>query len=424
MADLRAAIDEVVEPPAPLAALREELEGEDPLGQPIRDRIAKLLPRFIYFSEYNRMPGRVSIRRLQDSDPDDLDPGERTALALLRLAGVETEEFTESDYEARKASLEAAANALTDEVFEFWSQNEDLEVELDIDFQNETPKGQPAQPPVPYLEVRIRNRRHRVTLNFSERSAGFVWFFSFLAFFSEFQGQDRDLVLLLDEPGLNLHGAAQEDLLRFIDDRLAPHHQVIYTTHSPFMVQADHLQRVRLVEDVDKIGTVVREDALQTNEETQFPIHAAIGIKGTQTLFLGEHTIIVEGNSDLVYLRTMSAWLDDQGRDSLDDRWVLLPVGGLDKMPTFLALLSPQLHIAAVHDVPRSGNQKLEDLVELGIVEERQLIALTEITDSKRSRHRGPVRSRLLPGTFSTSPEWLTSRRAISLAGLDDSSNG
>jgi predicted ATPase len=40
---------------------------------------------------------------------------------------------------------------------------------------------------------------------------------------------------LLDEPGLTLHGKAQADLLRYIEQRLLPDHQVIYSTHSPFM---------------------------------------------------------------------------------------------------------------------------------------------------------------------------------------------
>jgi predicted ATP-dependent endonuclease of OLD family len=84
----------------------------------------------------------------------------------------------------------------------------------------------------------------------AERSKGFIWLFSFLAAFSEYVNEGRRIILL-DEPGLNLHAKAQNDLLRFIDDRLAPHHQVIYSTHSLFMIEPTKLDRCRTVEDVD-----------------------------------------------------------------------------------------------------------------------------------------------------------------------------
>jgi AAA ATPase-like protein len=84
---------------------------------------------------------------------------------------------------------------------------------------------------------------------FSERSAGFIWFFSFLVKFAQVQKNGGKLILLLDEPGLTLHGKAQADLLRYFVEKLAPEHQVIFTTHSPFIVPADNLPGVRIVED-------------------------------------------------------------------------------------------------------------------------------------------------------------------------------
>jgi len=52
-------------------------------------------------------------------------------------------------------------------------------------------------------------------------------------------------IILLDEPGLTLHGKAQSDLLTYIEKRLLPDHQVIYSTHPPFMVPSDRLSDVR-----------------------------------------------------------------------------------------------------------------------------------------------------------------------------------
>src|SRR4029453_17855945 len=174
--------------------------------------LAGRLPRFLYFDAFSVMPGRASIPRLQATPEAQLTPGERTVLALLRVAGVEPGEFTAAGYEARRAALEAAANEISEEVFEYWSQNRQLAVELDVDFAS--PAVRPGEEP-PFLEVRIRNDRHRVTLNFAERSEGFAWFFSFLVAFSDLRASG-DVVLLLDEPGLGLPAAGQPDLLRYL----------------------------------------------------------------------------------------------------------------------------------------------------------------------------------------------------------------
>ena len=190
--------------------------------------LAARLPRLLYFDGYSVLPGRVSIPRLQATAEDALQPGERTALALLRLAGVAADEFVESDYEVRKAALESAATTVSEEVFRYWSQNPELTVELDLDFRE---AGQNGQGGPPYLDVRIRNQRHRVTTNFGERSGGFVWFFSFVAAFSELRDAEG-LVLLLDEPGLGLHAAGQADLLRYLDEQLAGGHPQANTRSS------------------------------------------------------------------------------------------------------------------------------------------------------------------------------------------------
>src|SRR5438105_10003735 len=376
VAELKEKLKAIADPPEAAANFLAELDGKN-YTQEIMNLLWVSAPRFLYFSDYSVMPGRVSIYKLQNTPEDKLSPGERTALSLLKLAGVEADDFTQGDYEGRKAALEAAAVQLSDEVFEFWSQNTSLKVQLDMDFKSpeDSELGKP-----PFLEVRIWNERHQMSLNFGERSQGFMWFFSFLAFFSEFRDSDEKLILLLDEPGLGLHAAAQADLLRFIDERLAPQHQIIYTTHSPFMINAKQPKRVRIVEDVDHQGTKVSADWLSTSKDTLFPLQAALGYELAQTLFVGPNELVVEGPADYLYLIAMSEYLASKGRARLDPQWVIVPVGGLDKIPTFVALLGTQLNVAVILDVAGGGSQKVTSLVERGIIGGEKLIPLTEFT--------------------------------------------
>ena len=379
--DLRATLQEIGAPTEGQQALLTEIADLD-ADATARKIVLARLPKFLYFDEYNELPGRISIPFLQSADEDALDTRERTALALLRFAGVEAEDFDESNYEDRRAAIEGARATLTQEVFEYWSQNTDLRVHLDLDYKTEA--IDPERVP-PYLELRVENLRHGVTLNFGERSRGFQWFFSFLAAFSEYRDSDADFILLLDEPGLGLHASAQEDFLRYIDEDLARNHQVIYTTHSPFMVQPTEVERVRLVEDKEKIGTPVSNEPLGVSRDTAFPIQAALGYSLSQSLFLGPDNLIVEGPSDLLYLTAVSEHLRDAGRTHLDERWVIVPVGGLEKIPSFIALLGAQLNVAVVVDGAAGGMQRLQDMIDKRVIEADRVLPLNQITGGKEA---------------------------------------
>jgi predicted ATPase len=356
-----------------VAEVLRELQGRDHAAE-LGSFLAGRLPRFLYFGAFSVMPGRASIPRLQATPEAQLTPGERTVLALLRLAGVEAEEFTAAGYEARRAALEAAANEISEEVFEYWSQNRQLAVELDVDFAS--PAVRPGEEP-PFLEVRIRNDRHRVTLNFAERSEGFAWFFSFLVAFSDLRASG-DVVLLLDEPGLGLHAAGQADLLRYLHEQLAREHQVIYTTHSPFMVDAANLHRTRTVEDVDDQGTKVRNHLDGVSPATVQPLAAAVAYQLLCPLALGPDTLVVDGPADLLYLEVISGFLRDAGHEFLDPRWVLVPAGGLDCLPTMAALLGAPLELAVLLDLG-TGHRRVRSLVQRGVLVPDRLVSLAEL---------------------------------------------
>jgi hypothetical protein len=354
---------------------RRVLVGDDEVQGDLAELLASRLPRFLYFDGYSVLPGRVSIPRLQATAEEDLLPGERTALALLRLAGVAADEFVESEYEVRKAALESAATTVSEEVFRYWSQNPALTVELDLDFREAGHNGQGGPP---FLDVRIRNHRHRVTTNFGERSGGLVWFFSFVAAFSELR-ESEGLVLLLDEPGLGLHAAGQADLLRYVNEQLTGGHQVVYTTHSPFMVDAARPHRVRTVEDVEGEGTQVRQGAAATSRDTVLPLSGALAVSLLEGLGAGRRTLLVGGVADLVYLEVMSGYLRDGGRRGLDPAWRLLPTGGLAGLPLLAALLGAPLEAPVLLEVG-AGHPSVRALVEQGMVLPERLLALTELT--------------------------------------------
>ncbi|MCX6591847.1 MAG: AAA family ATPase [Acidobacteria bacterium] len=348
--------------------------------------LSPAMPRFLYFADYNLLEGKINLPALQQRvGAKQLTDADETAQGLLQLAGTTLAELmSEQGYENAKAKLEAIGLNITQKVFEFWKQNQDLDVEFDL-------KGDPRDV-APYhnglnLYIRIKNRRHGVTVPFDQRSKGFIWFFSFLVWFDAVQTRaatTMPLVLLLDEPGLNLHALAQADLLAYIRD-LSKQHQVIYTTHSPFMVDSARLHDVRVVEDNVKNGSKITGDLAGSSDESVFPLQAALGYSIAQSLFIAKKNILVEGPADLILLQHMGAMLEADGKPGLGDA-ILVPVGGLDKLATFVALLgSNKLRLAVLHDRASSPHQRLEDLVRQKLIERKRVLDFSMFLDPQPS---------------------------------------
>ena len=364
-------------------AVLEKVQGWGRLGwRCIHAQVKPMMPRFVYFEDYDRMPGKIAIPDLaKRSASGELSRGETALFNLLALAGADPEDFDDrSNHERLIRLLENAGNGISEEVFEFWTQNAGLSVKLDVKPPEEGASGPLSQGT--NLQVRVQNQRHGVSVPFDERSRGFVWFFSFLAYFTELEDAEdgTDLILLLDEPGLSLHGRAQEDLLRLIDERLAPKHQVIYTTHSPFMVSPDRLGRVRTVIDHDPGGTTVSAEIFKADDDTAAPLLAAMGIEMSQTLFVGPNTLLLEGPSDLIYLDVLNGALGEADKTTLDPRWVKVPVGGAGKLSTFVTLLgSNKLNVAVLIDASTKDQGALKRLRENDQMRPNALITVGQI---------------------------------------------
>ncbi len=143
------------------------------------DLLAPLMPKFFYTSHYDRMSGQISAEQLAaDQANSKLAIDDKIFLDFLELAGTSLKELRDATrYEALKSKCEAAANDISEQVFRYWTQNDALDVQLDFS------QGRKDDPP-PFdsgtvVRARVWNSLHRASVPFSERSAGFIWFFHF-----------------------------------------------------------------------------------------------------------------------------------------------------------------------------------------------------------------------------------------------------
>ena len=330
-------------------------------------------PRFMYFDEYYQMQGCANVDALiQRQESESLVPSDRPLLGLIHLARLKLTELPAIENTADlKNRLEGAGNHLTRQVVKHWSQNKHIQMRFDVrDAKPNDPEG--MQQGV-NIWGEVYDTVHMAHTPLDSRSRGFVWFFSFLAWYEDLKRRGEDVILLLDEPGLSLHGRAQGDLLRYFETQLSDC-QVLYTTHSPFMIDPNRLGRVRIVQDrsVDSSGELPREDdgtkvltdVLGATDDSLFPLQGALGYDIQQSLLIGPNVLLVEGPSDMLYLRAMSDQLEKEGKGGISKDWTVVPVGGIGKVPVFASLLGSQtgMKVVALLDVQR-GNEQVVDRV-------------------------------------------------------------
>jgi len=365
-------------------------EGKVPnpeLEEEIKKWLLERLPVFIYFEDYGRLRTRINLQTYlaHKANPQSLPSDERalfrTQTALFEWTKLEPAELhslgvpkqaneTQEQVERRKAErsrlLESASYRATGAWIEWWDPRTSahtLIIEADGDD----------------LELRIADDVNPWKIPFSDRARGFQWFFSFyLTFLIESEKAHRGAILLLDEPGLHLHLTQQLKLLAFFQ-RMSKKNQIIYSSHSPFMVDPDRVDNVRTVylrprdESDPKSRAYTRVSVgpePEGDRETLLPMQAAGAYQVAQTIFLGKRTLIVEGISDYWLLRSMSSWLRERGRESLHEDTVIVWAGGTAHLMPLASIMASREQMgpnrmAVLLDSDKAGLNKAKDLVKL-----------------------------------------------------------
>jgi len=348
-------------------------------------------PKFLYFDEYYQMEGQANLNALIAREASDkLLDSDYPLIGLINLARLDHRNLVNTNNTVElKNKLQGAGNHLTQRIVKYWSQNKHIQMRFDVrDAKAGDPEGMRQGVNV-WGEV--YDSVHWATTPLSNRSRGFVWFFSFLAWYEDVKRQGQNVILLLDEPGLSLHGRAQADLLRYFDAELSGH-QLLYTTHSPFMIDPTKFERVRIVQDLgidapealpkEEDGTKVLANVFDATDDSLFPLQGALGYEIQQTLFIGPNSLIVEGVADMLYLRAVSGELEREGRTGLSEEWVITPVGGSGKVPTFVAMLGSQkgMNVATLLDIQSSDRQLIEDLYKKKLLTKKKVSTYADFT--------------------------------------------
>lgn len=184
--------------------------------------------------------------------------------------------------------------------------------------------------------------------SFGERSGGLKYFLSYLVqSLAHMKRRTANEILLMDEPDAYLSNQGQQDLLRLLKEftvgtpSVPGGSQVIFVTHSPFLIDKNRADRIRVLDKGagDEGVRIVRDIGHNRFE----PLRTAMGSFVGETVFMGNCNIIVEGIADQVLLAGMSSLLGMRGFDPdehLDlNNVTLVPAGGAQNVP-YMAYLA------------------------------------------------------------------------------------
>jgi len=287
---------------------------EDKLSDSIKEVFEELSIELMDFTEYP----------VETQAPfTELNDGSKHAFLfdLLTLSGREAKHFKPKGPQRLRIE-KSASRKVTNAIAEVWPTHK-LKFELtvqgsDLLFTVLTPQGEPIE--------------------LNDLSDGEKWFLCFYTRLAMAQRQGKQVLWLFDEPGRDLHSSSQIDLKRFFE-KISEKSQIVYTTHQAMMVPWHRLERIFVVQNSEKKGTIINK-RFWKDRKLDSPLREALSTFVGEELFTGRKHIIVEGISDYFYLQ---GWLrffektneDFWHRDFAPLDMVMVPVDGVGKIPLY-----------------------------------------------------------------------------------------
>lgn len=243
---------------------------------------------------------------------------EQKVLNILKIAGIDIEQIDKDITENNVFSIQDVENEYAEiattkfkEIFKQVDDNFKLRIKIDSATRSI------------YFSTQDKTTDN-VSIPIDDRSEGFKWYLSiYLTLYNYIENNDsHNKILLLDEPNLYLHAEAQMDLLERVFKKEFKNIQIIYTTHSPYMIDSANTNSIKIIEKETQtnIYNSAREYALARKDmndvDALTPVMTALHLNIANELIVNSNNniIIVEGIQDLYVLKSMIYKLNYTGK--------------------------------------------------------------------------------------------------------------
>jgi hypothetical protein len=324
--------------------------NETPKGLPkgaARQLLSERLPTVELIQPFDRPPDQVTRAELE-TEPFEFMVG------IFHYAGIREDEwddiFIQNPKTARR--LEDASEVLNATLRESWGQGADLVFSL----AHHSAAGA--------IELRIKDPSVGGRfVHVSQKSSGFTHFFSLKTVLQARQraADSGRYIWLFDEPGIYLHPAGQRDLQQALE-AVAESNQVVYSTHSVFLVNKNFPARHRLVHK-GRDGTVIDSKPYTSRWHSALE---SLGLSLPGSILFASHVLITEGDSEPLLLYPLLRKMIAAGASEADlNPLAVIGSGDARNADVLIRLLSeaePRPRIAVLLDGDRGGSDRLRVL--------------------------------------------------------------
>jgi len=291
-----------------LPSVKFQEETYEPFTEETKENLSRLLPNIIYLksSDELKISDSIYIDDIRNTGTDNFMRG------LIDLSEIDISILEKGTRRAIEDPLNQANRNIASRLSKYWNQ-ENLTIVFKYDVDLSTPGSPKRKIDLDFIGGDVRRG------SIFEQSPGTRWFMAFVVEYLANQSDEKDSILLLDEPGIYLHAGAQKDLLERFEDT-APIIQIIYTTHSPYMINKNFPLRIRSVDKGSGIGTDIRGTYVDQKPYTSprcrawEPLRSSLGISLGDSLFVGGNNLIVEGITDQIILSSVIQVINEIGK--------------------------------------------------------------------------------------------------------------
>ena len=320
----------------------------------ILEKSKQYIPNFIFFSDlFDILPFEIPFEEAKTHS---------TVQDFAKVANLDLEKaINTSDLQQRTNILNKASAKISGDFMSHWDQDQ-LYLSVGSDGGHL------------YFGIKESESENSLLFKPEQRSKGFQWFLSFYLRLNAEQGSRN--IILIDEPGLYLHAKAQQDVLKVLE-RISENSQIILSTHSPYLIDPQHLNRVCIVLKDDKKGTRIENKIHRdADAETLTPIITAIGLDlANDFSIVGQKNVLLEGISDYYFLQALSFYTKVPSPN-------FIPCTGAPKIHQLVSLLIGwDLPYAVVFDNDKAGRRAAGEIEKKLSVEKNLILFISDEKD-------------------------------------------
>lgn len=335
----------------------------------------QVLPKFILVAQYDLSGEQVELDQLKTrldqagQNRAALGREDQKILIILDLSKVNLDNLiakgsTPHGRTVRSFDKRSASRYLSDRFRDIWSQK-NVKFEIEVDG--------------PTLNIFVEDAEIGMPVRLKRRSTGFRWYVSFAWNFTHAsKGLFKNCILLLEEPGIQLHYSAQRDLLETFE-RLSVDNTIMYTTHLASMIDLANPERVRIVESTDNHLSITH-GVVSKQSGPMAVVEKSLGLTGSLSGMLGRRQVlIVEGGIDALIIYKLGGLLSRNGK-GLSDNIYLWPAQTATKTPMYAAFAIGQGWDAGVLlDSDAEGREAAKKINE---------VCLSKLAEDRKRRFR------------------------------------